>query len=322
MKSKTLIALLSDGQIHSGEFLARQLGVSRTAIWKRVRRAMDEGYEIATVRGRGYQLTSRIDLLDRALIMGQLDARLASEVSLRVLDEVDSTNAEVLRQIAEGCGKFPISIADCQTAGRGRRGRSWRSPRGENLYLSMGLTFHGGFSVLDGLSLVLGVATAEALEQLGAPDIGLKWPNDIFLPSGKMGGILVELQGELQEGLVQVVAGIGINVHMTDAADVDQPWSSLAVACPEIEWSRSLIAGAIINAVSEAAGIFARKGFGAFRDLWQQRDIYYGQLVHAKGGELKGKGCGIDDRGNYLVRTPQGDEVPVRAGEISLRVVP
>ncbi|MFP3442478.1 biotin--[acetyl-CoA-carboxylase] ligase, partial [Pantoea sp. SIMBA_133] len=78
-------------------------------------------------------------------------------------------------------------IADCQTSGRGRRGRVWQSPRGENLYLSMGLTFHGGFSVLDGLSLVLGVAVANALERLGVPEVGLKWPNDIFLPDGKLG---------------------------------------------------------------------------------------------------------------------------------------
>src|SRR5690554_2642957 len=246
MKSKTLIALLSDGQIHSGEFLARQLGVSRTAIWKRVRRAMDEGYDIATVRGRGFQLTSRIDLLDRALIMGQLDARLASEVSLRVLDEVDSTNAEVLRQIAEGCGKFPISIADCQTAGRGRRGRAWLSPRGENLYLSIGLTFHGGFSVLDGLSLVLGVAVADTLEALGVSGVRLKWPNDIFLPEGKLGGILVELQGELQEGVVQVVAGIGINVHMNRADEVEQAWTSLVRHSPDGGWSRNEIASALI----------------------------------------------------------------------------
>lgn len=321
MKHKALITLLSDGQVHSGEFLARQLGVSRTAIWKQIRRAMDDGLEVTTIRGRGYQLMSPVDLLDSAQITCQLDAEPASQVSLKVLDEVDSTNAEVLRQISSGCNTLPIAIADCQTAGRGRRGRNWRSPRGKNVYLSMGLTFHGGFSVLDGLSLVLGVAVAEALEKLGAPDIGLKWPNDIFLPSGKLGGILVELQGELQEGVVQVIAGIGINVHMSKAADVDQPWSSLAIACPNVSWSRNQLAGTIINAVVGAADTFSDKGFEHFVSRWQQRDIYYDRLVQAKGGEVKGTGCGIDNRGNYLLRTAQGDVVPVRAGEISLRAL-
>lgn len=321
MKSKALITLLSDGQVHSGESLARQLGVSRTAIWKQVRRAMDEGFEVTTIRGRGYQLMSRVDLLEPALILGHLNTEVASRIALRVLDEVDSTNADVLRQLSAGCESLPVTIADCQTAGRGRRGRNWRSPRGENLYLSMGLTFHGGFSVLDGLSLVLGVAVAEALESLGSPDIGLKWPNDIFLPSGKLGGILVELQGELQEGVVQVIAGIGINVHMVEAADVDQPWSSLAKARPDTEWSRNQLAGAIINAVSDAASLFSSEGFGHFRAPWQARDIHYDQTVQAKGGELQGIGCGIDESGNYLLRTASGDTVPVRAGEISLRAV-
>lgn len=321
MKFKALITLLSDGQVHSGESLARQLGVSRTAIWKQVRRAMDGGLKITTIRGRGYQLISVVDLLDPEKIASQFDASLASRVTLRVLDEVDSTNAEVLRQVSSGCNKLPIIIADCQTAGRGRRGRDWRSPRGENLYLSIGLTFNGGFSVLDGLSLVLGVAVAEALEKLGAPDIGLKWPNDIFLSSGKLGGILVELQGELQEGLVRVVAGIGVNVHMSKAEDVDQPWSSLAKACPNTNWTRNQIAGTIINEVVGAADVFSSRGFDGFVGRWQQRDVYYDRLVQAQGGQVKGTGCGIDSNGNYLLRTPQGDTIPVRAGEISLRAV-
>lgn len=320
MKLKALVALLSDGQVHSGESLAQQLGVSRTAIWKQVRRLMDRGYEVVSIRGRGYQLVSRVDLLDSSLIMSQLDAALAARIDLRVQDQVGSTNAEVLRQIEEGCGrKLPISIADCQTAGRGRRGRSWQSPRGENLYLSMGLIFHGGFSVLDGLSLVFGVAVAEALEALGVPDVGLKWPNDIFLPAGKLGGILVELQGELQEGVVRVIVGIGINVHMRKAGEVDQPWSSLATACPGAQWSRNQAAAAVINAVSQAADRFSREGFGAFREPWQGRDIYYNRLVQARDGELRGVGRGVDGNGNYMVSTLEGDLVPVRAGEISLR---
>src|SRR5690554_2301604 len=140
MKLKALVALLSDRQVHSGESLAQQLGVSRTAIWKQVRRLMEEGFEVATIRGRGYQLVSHVDLLDSSLIAGHLAPDLAARVDLRVLGEVDSTNAEVLRQVAEGCGsKLPITIAYVQTAGRGRRGRVWQSPRGENLYISMGL---------------------------------------------------------------------------------------------------------------------------------------------------------------------------------------
>lgn len=319
MKSKALISLLSDGQVHSGEWLAGELGVSRTAVWKQVRRAIDDDFEIVTVRGRGYRLVTPVDLLDAGAILGSLDSTISSQISLYVLDEVDSTNTEVLRQISAGASGIPVAIADCQTLGRGRRGRSWSSPRGENLYLSAGLTFHGGFAVLDGLSLVLGVAVAEALEKLGVPGVRLKWPNDIFLPEGKLGGILVELQGELQEGVVRVVAGIGLNVHMNRADDVDQAWSSLARHNPEGGWSRNKMASTLISALLDSTEAFAEGGFGAFRERWQARDLFDGQQLVAQGGDVTGVGCGIDGQGNYLLETESGT-VAIRAGEISLRV--
>lgn len=319
MKSKMLVSLLSDGQVHSGERLAKELGVSRTAVWKQVRRALDEGYEINTVRGRGYRLVTPVDLLDADTILRELAEPTRNRIALTVLDEVDSTNTEVLRQISKGATGVPVAIADSQTKGRGRRGRPWRSPRGENLYLSAGLTFHGGFSVLDGLSLVLGVVVAETLEGLGVSGVRLKWPNDIFLPGGKLGGILVELQGELQEGVVRVIAGVGINVHMSRADDVDQPWVSLAQVASQTDWSRNQIASALINALIESAEIFAEKGFGFFQASWQARDMFKGRHLVAQGGDVVGVGCGVDEQGNYLVEGVSG-VVPVRAGEISLRV--
>jgi len=280
---------------------------------------MDDGYEIATVRGKGYQLLTPVDLLDSEDIARDIAPEIRARLRLTVLDEVDSTNAEVIRQWQAGSSETPVCIADCQTAGRGRRGNAWLSPRGENLYLSMGLTFHGGFAVLDGLSLVLGVAVANALEKLGADSIGLKWPNDIFLPDGKLGGILVELQGELQEGVVQVIAGIGINVHMSRADTVDQPWTSLASSFPDQKWSRNQIASAVINAVHDSVAIFADVGFRDFRAPWQSRDIFLGKDLYARGGQIEGRGAGIDETGNYLLATDDG-VTPVRAGEISLRV--
>ncbi|MEP1214147.1 MAG: biotin--[acetyl-CoA-carboxylase] ligase [Marinobacter sp.] len=320
MKSRALLGLLADGQVHSGESLAASLGISRTAIWKQIRRAMDEGLRIETIRGKGYRLLTEMDLLDQNQILEGLNAPRRSAIELTVLDEVDSTNAEIVRRRRESVnGRVPVCIADCQTAGRGRRGRQWQSPPGQNLYLSLGLTFRGSFAMLDGLSLVLGVAVAEALEQVGVPEVGLKWPNDIFLAGSKLAGILVELQGELEEGVVQVVAGIGMNIHMTDAAGVDQAWVSLAGALPERRWCRNEVAASVIESVLGAVDDFARKGFGDFRERWQSRDIFAGQELMASQGELAGTGHGIDHSGNYLIAT--GDElVKVRAGEISLRV--
>lgn len=322
MKSRVLIGLMADGKVHSGEFLASSLGISRTAIWKQVRRAMDEGYDIDTIRGKGYQLKTPVDLLDRDHILAGLPEPLRDRVQLHVLEEVDSTNAEIVRhRPGPGSMIVPVCIADCQTAGRGRRGRTWQSPRGENLYLSLGLTFRGGFAMLDGLSLVLGVAVAEALEAAGVDQVGLKWPNDLFLGRGKLGGILVELQGEFEEGVVQVVAGIGLNVHMQASGAVDQPWDSLSIAVPEVSWSRNELSCRLVSSLVSAADQFASDGFGSFRERWQARDIFEGQCLKASQGDLSGLGRGIDGSGNYLLQTDQA-LIAVRAGEISLRVTP
>ncbi|WP_297793109.1 biotin--[acetyl-CoA-carboxylase] ligase [uncultured Marinobacter sp.] len=320
MKSRALISLMADGQVHSGESLASSLGISRTAIWKQVKRAADEGYEIETIRGRGYRLITAVDLLEEPVILESIPESARRRVRLKVMDEVDSTNAEIIRhRPVPGASVIPVCIADHQTAGRGRRGREWQSPRGQNLYLSLALTFHGGFAMLDGLSLVLGVAAAEALEAMGAGPVGLKWPNDIFLGQGKVAGILVELQGELEEGVIQVVAGIGLNVHMKQAEDVSQAWDSLSVACPGTVWARNELAASLIDSLVGAADEFSESGFAAFRDRWQRRDIFAGKALVASQGDLAGVGAGIDGSGNYLLET-EGGVTAVRAGEISLRV--
>jgi BirA family biotin operon repressor/biotin-[acetyl-CoA-carboxylase] ligase len=212
-----------------------------------------------------------------------------------------------------------VVVSDSQTAGRGRRGREWVSPRGENLYLSLGLSVQGGFSALDGMSLVLGVAVSRALSALGAGDVGLKWPNDLFSGDRKLGGILVEIQGELQDGEVQVIAGIGINVHMKQAETVDQPWISLAEAWPSVLWTRNTLAAAIVSEVIAMTAEFERQGFSSFRDEWQARDIFFDKELVARDGGVEGWGAGIDSNGNYQVDTAEG-LVAVRAGDISLRI--
>lgn len=318
MKTKVLITRLNDGKVHSGQSLATEFGVSRTAIWKLVRRALKESFDIQTVRGRGYQLVSPVDFLDREIIIKNVGSASSQPVTLSVVDEIDSTNAEVMRMLVTGGRALPVVAAETQTAGRGRRGQPWSSPAGDNIYLSVGLSLSGGFSAVDGLSLVLGVAVAEVLERLGAAPVGLKWPNDIFIDGFKVGGILVELQGELQEGVVHAIVGLGLNVHMTEAPDIDQPWTSLALARPQLNWSRSALVGNLIAGIVDASDKFQRVGFAGFRDSWQSRDEFFNRELVARDGKWQGIGQGIDGSGNYMLRTDEG-EFSVRSGEISLR---
>ncbi|MBR9872523.1 MAG: biotin--[acetyl-CoA-carboxylase] ligase [Gammaproteobacteria bacterium] len=319
MKPNPLLDLLSDHCVHSGESLAKQLGVSRTAVWKQIRKVEAEGIEIKTIRGQGYQLVTALDLLDREKIVEGLRGASEEKLDVVVLKAVDSTNAEVARRLSAPSPDMPVVLADAQTEGRGRRGRNWTSPKGQNLYMSMGLTLRGGFEGLSGLSLVLGVAVVRALSVLGVEGAGLKWPNDLYAGGKKFGGILVEIQGELQEGQVQVIAGLGINVHMTAAAEVDQPWTSLAKHWPDHKWTRNELAAAVINAVTEAMGQFEDHGFAGFKDEWQGHDIFLGKPLAAKDGTLSGIGAGVDAGGNYQLDTDAGLR-SVMAGDISLRV--
>jgi BirA family biotin operon repressor/biotin-[acetyl-CoA-carboxylase] ligase len=318
MKTKVLITRLNDGRVHSGQSLAIEFGVSRTAVWNLVRRALKEGFDIQTVRGRGYQLTSLVDFLNKETILQNLGAANSRPLTLSVVDEIDSTNAEVMRMLARGELATPVVTAETQTAGRGRRGQPWTSPTGENIYLSVGLSLPGGFSKVDGLSLVLGVAVAEVLEKLGAAPVGLKWPNDIFIDGVKVAGILVELQGELQEGVVHAIVGLGLNVHMTKTADIDQSWTSLALARPQLNWSRNVLVSSLIAGIIDASDKFQRVGFAGFRESWQSRDEFFNRELMARDGERKGIGQGIDSTGNYVLRTNEG-EFAVRSGDISLR---
>ncbi|WP_152208475.1 biotin--[acetyl-CoA-carboxylase] ligase [Marinobacter changyiensis] len=320
MKTKALISRLSDGLVHSGASLALELGVSRTAVWKQVGRAADKGYRIETIRGKGYRLVDPVDLLDSDRVRAILPQHVSGRLRLEVRESVDSTNAEVMRLRAAGSDELIVCLSDKQTAGRGRRGKAWQSPEGENIYLSMGLMLKGGFASLEGLSLVVGVAIAETLESLGLESVGLKWPNDLQFDGRKLAGILIELQGEL-EGAAQVVVGIGLNVHMKHAQGVDQAWTSmdLATGGGGSVWERNHIAAALIEHVLDAVDSFSEHGFGIFRDRWQQRDVFKNRVLQSVQGSHRGIGQGINDIGHYLLETSSGVEA-IHAGEISLRV--
>jgi len=318
MTIHALLALLADGEIHSGQSIASALGVSRTAVWKQIKRVQAEGYEVEKIRGHGYRLVKSIDFLSGPRILAGLPPQISDRILLQIFSETDSTNTEVSRMlVAAEPGQIPVCMANRQSAGRGRHGRVWQSPGDDNIYLSLGCRLAGGYSALDGLSLVVGVSLVEALRALGVPHLALKWPNDLLLNGAKLAGVLIELRGEL-EGAVQVVVGVGLNVHMQGQQDIDQTWTSLAQACPERRWVRNEIAAGLITALTANIDAFAERGFGAFREAWQSLDVFSGCAVSSSSGELSGIGRGVDDAGNYLIEGSGGIEA-VRAGELSLR---
>lgn len=313
-----VLKILADGELHSGQDLAQTLGVSRTAIWKQLAQLEELGLGVQRLRGQGYCLSRPLDLLDVERTRQYIDPLSQAAIEVHLVGTVPSTNDYLSGREVEGLS-FSACLAEQQTAGRGRRGRVWQSPFGLNLYLSLAFVSARGVSGLDGLSLVIGIAVVKSLQGLGVEGLQIKWPNDIWLQGRKLGGILVELSGELQTRC-RVIVGVGLNVEMVaeEGALIDQPWISLAEAGLIPEGGRNQLAGQLLQDLTSAITLFEREGFAAFRHEWDSLDALKGRQLVVLGQETNGLGVGIDDRGAYCLRTAEG-KVYLNAGEVSIR---
>jgi len=312
-----LIELLSDGRFHSGEDLAARLGVTRAAVWKQVRSLEGLGFDIQAVRGKGYRLAAPLELLDAGHIRRELGELPVADV--RVLREVDSTNTWLRQAAMRGAPSGSLCLAEYQHRGRGRRGRSWVSPFGANICLSLLWRFATGPGRLSGLSLASGVAVLRALQGIGAAELALKWPNDIFAAGAKLAGILVEIDGEAT-GPSQAVIGIGCNVRMTHVTgpQLDRPWISLHALGVDV--SRNGLAAGLIKETIGMLQQFESSGLAAFVDEWRARDLLAGRpvVVDTPTGTVEGVSESIDAEGALLVR--QGRRLlRFFSGEVSLR---
>lgn len=318
MSHALLLRILADGTLHSGQYLAQALGISRTAVWKQLAQIEALGLRVNRMRGQGYCLSRPLDLLDFEKIQQFIHPQCQETIDLHLLSTVPSTNDYLSSQESFGA-RYGACLAEQQTAGRGRRGRVWESPFGLNLYLSVAFDSVRGVSGLDGLSLVIGVAVVKSLQELGVDGLQIKWPNDIWLNGRKLGGILVELSGELQTRC-RVVIGLGLNVQMVaeEGALIGQPWVSLAEAGSVPEGGRNRLAGQLLQDLTSAITLFESEGFAAFRDEWDSLDALRGRQLIVLGQETNGVGMGIDDRGAYRLQTDK-EMIYLNAGEVSIR---
>jgi len=319
VSDRELLARLCAGPV-PGAALAASLGVSRAAVWKRIEALRAAGVEIEAIPGRGYALAHPLELLDAAHLRAALSPAASAELAgLDVLFDVDSTNAEALRQPAPALGTHAW-LAERQTAGRGRRGRAWASPLAAHVYLSLSRRFEGGIAALQGLSLAVGAAAAGALRGLGYDGVGLKWPNDLLAGGRKLGGILVEVRGDAT-GPLHVVVGLGINVAMpaAAAAAIDQPWCDLA-SLAETPPSRMRVCVALLDALLPLMAGYEREGFAPWREAWSRLDVLAGQRVRVEEGGrwIEGIADGLAPDGALRLRTEHGERL-CHAGETSLR---
>jgi len=308
-----LVEILSDGEFHSGEQLGESLGMSRAAINKHIQTLKSWGLDIYTVTGKGYSLPAPMQLLNEEAILAQLH-----QPNLAIIPVIDSTNQYLLERMNE-LQSGDACIAEYQQAGRGRRGRQWFSPFGANLYMSMYWRLEQGPAAAMGLSLVIGIVIAETLQQLGAQNVRVKWPNDLYLQDRKLAGILVELTGKTGDA-AQIVMGAGINLAMrgAEAAQINQGWINLQEAGIEID--RNDLAAKLINSLREALPLFERDGLAPFTERWKALDNFFNRPVKLLIGEreIHGIARGIDKQGGLLLEQ-DGEVKSWVGGEISLR---
>jgi len=313
-----LLEILQDGRFHSGQELGALLGISRSAVWKHLQRLeLALGIQLYKVPGRGYRLAEPISLLDiesSTAVLNQLGW------GLKAMDSTDSTNAEALRMLLAGVGAPFVVLADAQSSGRGRRGRTWVSPPAQNLYYTLALTISGGPQRLAGLSLVVGLAVMGALRKIGVEQSGVKWPNDIYANGKKIAGILMELTGDPAD-LCHVVIGIGINVNMTASpGEIEQAWTSVRNETSVLV-DRNELVRVLSHSLHHYLKRHAEEGFVGLRSEWEASNIWHAQHCCLSTGsqQVKGVVLGVDNQGALRLGV-DGHEKCFSGGELSLRL--
>ena len=320
-KQKKILALLADGEFHSGTELADILGISRSAVWKQLNGLAELGLQHSAVSGKGYRLDNTLDLLVASdinkVINGQTSALIAS---LEIHDQLDSTNCYLVERSQNHALSGSVCFAEYQTAGKGRRGRQWVSPYGRNIYLSILWRFQRGPAAISGLSLAIGVAVIRALKHHQINGIGLKWPNDIYSQGKKLGGILIEVSGET-DGPCAAVIGLGLNllVPESQAHSITQAWTDLSKITGRDRLFRNKLAGTLLNHLLPVIADYENAGIKAHLDEWRGYDCLSGNAATLFIGEQQFEGIvqGIDDNGMLLIKSPDGSVHTFASGEVS-----
>ena len=306
------------GQVVSLLDIFEQLVADRVARVDSTDKRELENYGIA-VRGDQAYLDDDVELLRAECIRDQLGDEVRTWLTrLSVRAHIDSTNSALIRAGMQREIDGEVLMAEAQTAGRGRRGRDWRSPFGRNLAISLGMRIDRPLREIGAVGLAVGVAVAGALTELGVRGARLKWPNDILLDGRKLCGILIELPTASEPACV--VIGIGINFGGMSAVEplVDQAVADVTEQTPNA--SRNRLAGLVIDAVYNTCKQFERYGFARIKPAYDDLHRFHGEAVRLIVGteEVTGTVAGVGLDGALRLRTGSGIRSFV-GGEVSLR---
>ena len=320
MKEEILALLRGGDEFVSGQTICEKMGVSRTAVWKCINQLKKEGYEIESVTRKGYRLLRSPDLLLEEEIRAWLPPGLPAG-RLCCFTEIDSTNEEAKRQALAGAPDDSVYVADIQTRGKGRRGRSWISPGGQDLFFTILKKPRIPLNRISMITLVAALSVAEAVEKHIGETCQIKWPNDLVIHGKKICGILTEMGAEVDQ-LDYVVIGIGINVNRAefDPEIADHASSIFKESGMKICRARLL---------ADAIAAFEKnyRQFAACRDMTPFLQAYNDRLINVNrevrimkdGKDLVRRALGINERGELLVEDEEGRRECIFSGEVSVR---
>lgn len=323
--SFAILKLLSDGQFHSGAKIAQLLGVSRTSVSNALRGIDEFGVMLYRVTGKGYRWINPVQWLDKHAISQYLADR-SQRFQITIDEIVESTNTILLNTSKVqnfDQSMINVVVAELQTKGRGRRGRAWFSGLGDSLTFSLSWQFQQGVNFLAGLSLAIGVAIIRTFALLGIRDVTLKWPNDLLFDASKLGGVLIELQGEAQ-GPATAVIGIGINLAISDKIKrlVDQDITDLN-SIAHVSIDRNKLLATLLIEITTVLEIFTTEGFSPFKEEWIGYHAFEAKEVEVllpAGLIERGIVNGITEEG--ALRLQMGSRLKsFHCGEISLRKI-
>ena len=315
-----LLAILANGEFHSGEKLAATLGLTRAAINKSIRKIESSGLLIDAKHGRGYQLRQPVELLDKDKIVSSLKQRnLEAGYEVHIKTETGSTNDDAYSLLQSSNADTIVLVVEHQTQGRGRRGNQWVSPLASGIYLSLARRIEVVDKLTGLMSLIAGIAVIRALKQAGC-DAGLKWPNDILIEGKKLGGVLLEMHGE-EGGPLDMIIGIGLNYQIPSTLEAVNQAVTDICAQLSIRLSRNHLCVLLISHLLSLLSTAPGENKTSILNEWRQYDCCYGEpgKLLLPDAEINGMLRGIDDQGHLLMET-DGVIHHYLSGEVSLRV--
>ncbi|MCW9014771.1 MAG: biotin--[acetyl-CoA-carboxylase] ligase [Gammaproteobacteria bacterium] len=262
-------------------------------------------------------------MLDWLKISQQLTLEQRSLIKrFNIADVLASTNDWALAQFGASGSVPAVCFAEQQSAGRGRNGKNWYSPRGDNIYMSLAWSFDLPTYQLNGLGLAMGVVLAQCLRSMGI-DARLKWPNDVWVNSSKIAGILVETRIK-NKNHINTVIGVGLNfdMHGVQQAEIDQDWTDVRKELKaEVSLTRNRMAGLLLGGLIDGCRHYQQSGFASFRDVWLSLDICKSAELEiiTDQGKVHGKGSGIDEAGGLKVLI-DGQQQIFYVADVSVRI--